>query len=165
MKDRLAPAESVRAALLLVERGETKAGIVYGNRCARFAERWRGGHVPGRSHDPIRYPVAATAHGQTGRRRISLLSCVRSGAGRIQPLRLHSTLTASPGSCCRGSARMSWQVILLTLRVAALAVAGALPVALLLAAMLTIRFPGRFLLNAWYICRWRCRRWSPAGCC
>ena len=40
------------------------------------------------------------------------------------------------------------QVIFLTLRVAGLAVAGALPVALLLALILTWRFPGRFLVNA-----------------
>jgi molybdate transport system permease protein len=41
-----------------------------------------------------------------------------------------------------------WQVIFLTLHVAGLAVAAALPVALCLAAILTVRFPGRFLLNA-----------------
>ncbi len=41
-----------------------------------------------------------------------------------------------------------WSIVLLTLRVASLAVAGALPVALLLAAILTKPFPGRFLLNA-----------------
>jgi molybdate transport system permease protein len=41
-----------------------------------------------------------------------------------------------------------WQVILLTLRVAGLAVAGALPLALLTARILAARFPGRFLLNA-----------------
>jgi molybdate transport system permease protein len=41
-----------------------------------------------------------------------------------------------------------WQIIFLTLRVAGLAVAGGLPVAVLLAAILGVRFPGRFLLNA-----------------
>lgn len=40
------------------------------------------------------------------------------------------------------------QIIVLTLRVAGLAVAGALPVALLLAMILALRFPGRFLVNA-----------------
>ena len=44
--------------------------------------------------------------------------------------------------------RDEWQIVLLTVRVAGLAVAGALPVALLLALILTVRFPGRFLLNA-----------------
>jgi molybdate transport system permease protein len=41
-----------------------------------------------------------------------------------------------------------WQAIRLTLRVAGLAVGGALPVALLFGAILASRFPGRFLLNA-----------------
>ncbi len=41
-----------------------------------------------------------------------------------------------------------WQVILLTLRVAGLAVAGALPVALVTGWALARRFPGRFLVNA-----------------
>jgi molybdate transport system permease protein len=41
-----------------------------------------------------------------------------------------------------------WQVILLTLRVAGLAVAGALPLAIVLAALLSSRFPLRFLFNA-----------------
>jgi len=41
-----------------------------------------------------------------------------------------------------------WQALLLTLRVATLAVAGALPVALLLGALLASRFPGKFLITA-----------------
>jgi molybdate transport system permease protein len=41
-----------------------------------------------------------------------------------------------------------WQIVLLTLRVALLAVACALPVALVLASILVTRFPGRFLVNA-----------------
>jgi molybdate transport system permease protein len=41
-----------------------------------------------------------------------------------------------------------WQVILLTLRVAGFAVGGALPVAMVLALILSSRFPLRFLFNA-----------------
>jgi molybdate transport system permease protein len=41
-----------------------------------------------------------------------------------------------------------WQIILLTLRVAALAVGGALPVAVAAGWLLSTRFPGHFLLNA-----------------
>jgi molybdate transport system permease protein len=41
-----------------------------------------------------------------------------------------------------------WQVILLTLRVAGLAVAGALPISIILAALLSSRLPLRFLFNA-----------------
>ena len=41
-----------------------------------------------------------------------------------------------------------WHIVLLTLRVAAIAVGGALPLALLFGWMLTKDFPGRFLINA-----------------
>jgi molybdate transport system permease protein len=41
-----------------------------------------------------------------------------------------------------------WQIILLTLRVAALAVGGALPIAIAAGWLLATRFPGHFLLNA-----------------
>jgi len=41
-----------------------------------------------------------------------------------------------------------WQVVLLTLRVAGLAVAGALPLAILMGALLAGRFPGRTLISA-----------------
>ncbi len=41
-----------------------------------------------------------------------------------------------------------WSIVLLTLRVATLAVGFALPMALLLAAILVKKFPGRFLVNA-----------------
>lgn len=41
-----------------------------------------------------------------------------------------------------------WSIVALTLRVALYAVAGALPVAILIAALLSMRFPLRFLLNA-----------------
>ena len=51
---RLAPAENVRAALLLVERGEVRAGIVYGSDVRAAA-----GTFPENSHPPILYPAAA----------------------------------------------------------------------------------------------------------
>jgi molybdate transport system permease protein len=41
-----------------------------------------------------------------------------------------------------------WQTVLLTLRVAGMAVGGALPLALLFGWVLASRFPGRFVLNA-----------------
>ena len=58
LQARLAPAENVRAALKLVERGETDAGIVY----ATDARASKGVVVaavfPEDTHAPIRYPVA-----------------------------------------------------------------------------------------------------------
>lgn len=58
LENRLAPAENVRVALKLVERGETDAGIVY----ATDARAVKGVAVaavfPEDAHAPIRYPVA-----------------------------------------------------------------------------------------------------------
>lgn len=55
---RVAPAENVRAALLLVERGEAPLGIVYATD-ARASTRVRVvGIFPAASHPPITYPIA-----------------------------------------------------------------------------------------------------------
>ena len=58
VSDRLAPAENVRAALLLVERGEAPAGIVYGSDVAAAPGLAVAGTFPADSHPPIRYPAA-----------------------------------------------------------------------------------------------------------
>src|SRR3546814_6140727 len=56
--DRLAPAENVRAAMALVERGAAPLGIVYATD-ARASKAVRVvGVFPAASHPPIRYPVA-----------------------------------------------------------------------------------------------------------
>ena len=57
--DRLAPAASVRAALLLVERREAPAGIVYASDAHLSKTVAVAGIFPPDSHDPIRYPFAA----------------------------------------------------------------------------------------------------------
>ena len=57
----LAPAENVRAALLLVERGEAPAGIVYGSDVAAAPGLAVAGTFPESSHDPILYPEAVLA--------------------------------------------------------------------------------------------------------
>jgi molybdate transport system substrate-binding protein len=64
VKDRLAPADSVRSAMLIVEHGETKAGIVYGTDVRVAPGLAVAGTFPASSHDPIRYAVAATTHAQ-----------------------------------------------------------------------------------------------------
>ncbi len=56
---RLAPAENVRAALLLVERGEVRAGIVYGSDVRAAPGLAVAGTFPETSHPPILYPAAA----------------------------------------------------------------------------------------------------------
>lgn len=62
---RLARAENVRAALLLVERGEAPLGIVYETdaRAARVATL---GAFPPESHPPVTYPFALTRRATPG---------------------------------------------------------------------------------------------------
>jgi len=59
VESRLARADNVRAALLLVERGETPLGIVYGTD-ARVAKVAVVGTFPADSHPTITYPLALT---------------------------------------------------------------------------------------------------------
>jgi molybdate transport system substrate-binding protein len=65
LQDRLAETDNVRAALLLVARGQTSYGVVYATD-ARAEPAVRVLYdVPSETHPPIRYPAAAlTAAGQ-----------------------------------------------------------------------------------------------------
>jgi molybdate transport system substrate-binding protein len=66
---RLARADNVRNALILVERGEAAAGIVYGTDAAVSKKVAVAGLFPESSHDPITYPVALMkGQGQGGPR-------------------------------------------------------------------------------------------------
>lgn len=58
VEHRLAPANSVRAALALVERGEVPLGIVYATDAKVAAGIKVIGRFPEDSHTPIEYPVA-----------------------------------------------------------------------------------------------------------
>lgn len=78
---RLARAEDVRAALLLVERGDAPAGIVYGTDAAASARVMVAGRFPGDSHDPIVYPFALTHAGDTPEGR-ALLAFLQGPAAR-----------------------------------------------------------------------------------
>lgn len=62
---RLARADSVRSALLLVERGEAPAGVVYATDALVSKGVAVAGTFPAASHDPIRYPFAVTKVGDT----------------------------------------------------------------------------------------------------
>ena len=57
---RLARADNVRAALLLVERGEAPLGIVYATDAAASRGVRVIGTFPAESHEPITYPFAVT---------------------------------------------------------------------------------------------------------
>ena len=62
---RLARTDDVRSALLLVERGEAPAGIVYATDAAVSKSVVVAGIFPADSHDPITYPFAVTKAGDT----------------------------------------------------------------------------------------------------
>jgi molybdate transport system substrate-binding protein len=61
----IAAAADVRSALLLVERGEAPAGIVYSTDAAVSKAVSIAGVFPDNSHDPITYPFAVTKAGDT----------------------------------------------------------------------------------------------------
>lgn len=65
LQARVAPAENVRGALLLVERGEAPAGIVYETDAAVAPGVAIAGVFPESSHDPIVYPFAVVRAGDT----------------------------------------------------------------------------------------------------
>lgn len=60
-KDNVVPAENVRAALALVERGEVALGIVYATDALASDKVEVVERLPAASHPPIRYPVAVLA--------------------------------------------------------------------------------------------------------
>ncbi|MBW6401129.1 molybdate ABC transporter substrate-binding protein [Roseomonas sp. HJA6] len=61
---RLARADNVRSALLLVERGEAPYGIVYGTDAAISQGVRVVGTFPAASHTPVTYPFAVTRRGE-----------------------------------------------------------------------------------------------------
>jgi molybdate transport system substrate-binding protein len=61
VSNRIAQAENVRAALLLVSRGEAPAGIVYRTDAAADPNVKIIGTFPEDTHPPIVYPIALTA--------------------------------------------------------------------------------------------------------
>jgi molybdate transport system substrate-binding protein len=61
----IAAAPDVRSGMLLVERGEAPAGIVYGTDAAVSDKVVVAGVFPASSHDPISYPFAITKAGDT----------------------------------------------------------------------------------------------------
>lgn len=63
VQSRLAPAENVRSALMLVSTGQAPAGIVYGTDARVAKDLGVAAIFPADSHDPILYPVAATGTG------------------------------------------------------------------------------------------------------
>ena len=79
----LAPAANVRAALALVERGETEAGIVYATDAAIVAGKVAViGAFPASSHKPIIYPavILAGRDREEARRAFAFLASAKAAA-------------------------------------------------------------------------------------
>jgi molybdate transport system substrate-binding protein len=87
VRARLAPAESVRSALLLVERGEVPAGIVYATDAKASSRVVVAGIFPADSHDRIVYPFALTRVGDTPEAR-ALLEFIAGPEARAIFIRL-----------------------------------------------------------------------------
>lgn len=81
VKDRLAQAENVRAALLLVARGEAPLGIVYATDAASDPSVKVLAAFPPGSHPPIVYPIARTKDSRN-ENAAALLGYLRSPAAR-----------------------------------------------------------------------------------
>jgi len=77
----LARTADVRAALLLVERGEAPAGIVYGTDAAVSKAVMVAGTFPASSHDPVSYPFAVVKSHDTPEAR-ALLAFLASPQAR-----------------------------------------------------------------------------------
>ncbi len=74
LEPRLARAENVRAALLLVERGEVPLGIVYATDARASAGVRVVGVFPAESHPPITYPFTLTRRAEGNAQARSLLA-------------------------------------------------------------------------------------------
>jgi len=97
VKDKVAQTENVRAALLLVSRGEAPLGIVYKTDAVSDPSVKIVATFPEGTHPPIVYPVAATRSSSNADAE-SFLSFLRSG--RAKPLfeKQGFTFMNSPGS-------------------------------------------------------------------
>jgi molybdate transport system substrate-binding protein len=83
VEPRLARTDDVRSALLLVERGEVPAGIVYSTDAAVAPGVAIAGAFPENTHDPIVYPFAVTRVGDTPAARAFLDYLAGPEAGAI----------------------------------------------------------------------------------
>jgi len=80
---RLARAENVRSAMLLVERGEAPLGIVYGTDAAASRHVRVVGTFPPASHPPVTYPFAVTRRAANDPRASALLAFLTDPAAEL----------------------------------------------------------------------------------
>jgi molybdate transport system substrate-binding protein len=96
VKDKTAQAESVRAALVFVSRGEAPLGIVYQTDAAADPAVKIVGTFPENTHPPIVYPMALTKE-STNPDAQALLTYIRSSAARAAFERQGFTVLAPGG--------------------------------------------------------------------
>ena len=82
VQGRLAPAENVRGALLLVQRGEAPAGIVYSSDVRVTRDLAVAGTFPESSHPPIVYPGAVLKEAPMPRQAQDMLAFLAGGAAQ-----------------------------------------------------------------------------------
>ena len=97
VKDKIAQADNVRAALLFVSRGEAPLGIVYRTDAASDPNVKIVGAFPEDAHPPIIYPVAITKD-STNPDASSFLSYLRGPAARAAFERQGFTIVNRPAS-------------------------------------------------------------------
>ena len=92
---RLARADSVRSALLLVERGEAPLGIVYRTDAQATAGVKLLGSFPPGSHPPVTYPFAVTRRAAGNAQARALLAFL-AGQGALETWRRFGFTTPAP---------------------------------------------------------------------
>ena len=149
---KLAQAENVRAALAYVARGETPIGIVY----ATDAQVEPGvkvvGVFPESSHPPIVYPVAAVAAAASKNAHVTRYLAIPADAGRqgdLRALRLQLPRAGEGIVSVLALTPQDWTAIALSLRIALVATAVALPFGIAIATLLARKqFWGKTLVDA-----------------
>ena len=141
VSSKIAQAENVRAALLLVSRGEAPAGIVYQTDAAADPNVKIIGTFPEDTHPPIIYPIALTASAtHPDAARIPGLHQIGQGASRCSrrrasPCSARAVLTRCRRRCAEAIRRMDWMglspeewtAVRLSLKVAMVATLVSLP--------------------------------------
>lgn len=83
VESKVVPAENVRAALALVERGEAQLGIVYATDAKATDKVEVVREFPATSHPPIRYPAALLARSDNPEAKLFLVFLSSAEANRI----------------------------------------------------------------------------------
>ena len=144
---KFAMADSVRAALTLVARGEAVLGIVYATDAKVEPGVKIVGTFPADSHPAIIYPVAATTTAKPEAAGLSRLPALDRGEDHLRKIRLH--VPGQPDDLMFEISPTEWTAILLSLRVAVVATLVATPFGIALAWLLARRdFWGKAVLDA-----------------